>query len=59
MTEAQIMKEIEQIKSKLGYLEEHMVDWDSIMTEEDYEALLAYREEKKSGKLISEEELEL
>ena len=34
-----------------------MVDVDSIMTEEDYEALLSYREQKANKSLISHEQL--
>ncbi len=53
-----IMEKLEDIKEELHLIKEHMVDMDSIMTEEDYEALLAYREEKKTGKLVSQKELE-
>lgn len=56
-SETMIMGKLEEIKSELDYIKEHMVDMDSIMTEEDYEALQAYREEKKTGKLISHEQL--
>ena len=45
-----IKRDVEEIKTR-------MVDADSIMTEDDYEALLLYRKEKKAGKLISHEEL--
>lgn len=34
-----------------------MVDIDSILTEDDYSALTAYRREKKAGKLVSHEKL--
>lgn len=53
----QIMDELKLIKEELGYIKEHMVDSDAIMTEEDYEALLEYRQEKAEGKLISHEQL--
>lgn len=49
--------EIEAIKKDLAYLKKHMVDIDSIMTEEDYESLVEYRKEKKAGKLTSHEQL--
>ena len=35
----------------------HMVDIDSIMTEDDYNALQEYKIEKAEGKLTSHEEL--
>ena len=34
-----------------------MIDIDTIMTEEDYEAILAAREEKQGGELISLDDL--
>ena len=52
-----IYKNLELIKNKIINIEEHMVDVDSIMTEEDYKALKDYREEKSKGKLISHEKL--
>ena len=45
-----IKKDVEEIKAK-------MVDSDSVMTEDDYEALLAYRKEKSAKKLVSHEQL--
>lgn len=57
MTEVMIIKELKEIRKDLSFLKKHMVDVDSIMTEDDYSALLAYRDEKKKGKLISHEEL--
>ncbi len=53
----QIVHELEFIKEELGYIKEHMVDVDTIMTEEDYEALLEYRKEKREGVLTSHEQL--
>ncbi len=38
-------------------IKEHMVDIDSIMTEDDYKALQEYKIEKSEGKLTSHEEL--
>ena len=52
-----ILEELKSIKLDLNYIKEHIIDIDSIMTEEDYEALLNYRKEKKLGKLISHEAL--
>ena len=56
MAEA-IMIELKEIKKDLDFIKEHMVDIDSVMTEEDYEALIEYRKEKKAGKLTSHEQL--
>ncbi len=55
--EQQILKKLDKIEQELVEIKEHMVDVDSIMTEQDYEALLAYRKEKESGTLISHENL--
>lgn len=49
--------EIRTIKKEVAYLKEHMVDVDSIMTEDDFEALVEYRKEKKAGKLAPHEQL--
>lgn len=44
--------ELKAIKKDLKTLKERMVNIDSIMTEDDYKALLDYRDEKKTEKLI-------
>jgi hypothetical protein len=58
-----IANELEAIRQDLDYIKKHMIDIDSIMTEDDYIALQEYRTEKKTGKLVSHEyvkkELEL
>ena len=56
-TEQVVMEKLDRIEKEIHEIKEHMVDIDSIMTEDDYEALLAYRKEKASGKLISHEQL--
>ncbi len=56
-TESQIMNKLDKIEKELETIKERMVDVDSIMTEEDYKALLDYRNEKSTGKLISHEQL--
>ena len=53
----EIVKDIKEIKKDIAYLKKHMVDVDSIMTEDDFESLLDYRTEKEQGKLVSEEQL--
>ena len=57
INETKILQELDKIKDDLKQIKEHMVDIDSIMTEEDYKILLDYRQEKKLGKLISHETL--
>ncbi|MFW6231114.1 MAG: hypothetical protein ACOC32_03770 [Nanoarchaeota archaeon] len=52
-----INEEIKEMKKDIAYLKKHMVDVDSIMTEDDFELLLDYRTEKEHGKLVSEEQL--
>lgn len=56
-TQQMVMEKLDQIEKEVHQIKDHMVDIDSIMTEEDYEALLAYRKEKASGNLISHEQL--
>ena len=55
--EQQILNKLDKIEQELVEIKEHMIDVDSIMTEEDYEALLAYRKEKSAGTLTSHENL--
>ncbi len=61
MTEVAIPRELagelKAIRQDLDYIKKHMVDSDSIMTENDYIALKEYKNEKKTGKLISQEQL--
>ena len=52
-----IHKDLEFIKSELVGIKERMKDADSIMTEDDYEALQVYNLEKSEGKLTAHEEL--
>nr|QNO48044.1 hypothetical protein LNJNAIJJ_00006 [Methanosarcinales archaeon ANME-2c ERB4] len=51
------MHELRAIREDLDFIKGHMVDVDSIMTEDDYLSLNEYRAEKKTGKLTSHEEL--
>ena len=50
-SEQQILEKLTKIEKEVEVIREHMVDADSIMTEDDYHALLAYRKEKESGAL--------
>ncbi len=52
-TADKIFSEIRSIHEDLAFIKEHMVDADSILSEEDYKAILDSRLEKKRGKLIS------
>ncbi len=56
-TQQAVLEKLDRIEKEIHEIKEHMADRDSIMTEEDYEALMAYRKEKASGKLISHEQL--
>ena len=52
-----IHNDLKFIKSEISEIKEHMVDIDSIMTEDDYKALEKYKKEKAKGELTSHEEL--
>jgi len=52
-----IHKDLEFLKNKIIKIEEHMVDVDSIMTEDDYKALRDYEKEKSEGKLTAHKTL--
>ena len=54
-SEQLILQKLGRIEKEVETIKKHMVDVDSIITEEDYKTLLEYREEKKSGKLVSHE----
>lgn len=56
-TEEVILEKLENIEKELKTVKEHMVDIDSILTEEDYQDIIFYREEKKKGKLVSHSQL--
>ncbi len=53
--ETVILKKLENLEKEIKEIKTRMVDSDSIMTENDYSALIEYRKEKKAGKLISRE----
>ena len=55
MEQQNISHRLDKLERALIEMKKHMVDIDSVMTEEDYEALLSYRREKKEGKLVSHE----
>ncbi len=52
-----IYHELEFIKEKVIDIEKHMVDIDSILSEDDYLAIVDYKNEKSKGELISHEAL--
>ena len=56
-SEKTILQKLDKIEKEIEDIREHMVDIDSIMTEEDYLALLEYRKEKEAGKLVSHEQI--
>ncbi len=53
----EIRHELRVIREDLDFIKGHMMDVDSILTEDDYLSLNEYRNEKESGKLTSHEEL--
>lgn len=57
MEDERIVSRLGDIEKELEEIKKNMVDIDSIMTEEDYEALLAYRKEKKEGTLTSHDKM--
>ena len=52
-----LMNELMAIRNDLDFIKEHMVDIDSIMTEDDSLALKEYRKEKNAGELVSHEDI--
>ena len=50
-------EDLKFVKRELHEIREHMVDIDSILTEDDYVALDEYKREKSEGNLTSHEEL--
>lgn len=57
MSEKFILQKLGKLEKEVKKMKEHMADIDSVMTEDDYVALLEYRKEKKENKLISHEQL--
>ncbi len=61
MSDAEVQKgfesELKSIRDELAYIKDNMAEKDSIMTEDDFEALLAYRKDKHSDNLISHKTL--
>jgi hypothetical protein len=55
----EIVDELKAIREDLDYIKSHMIDIDSIMTEDDNLSLNQYRSEKRAGTLISHEELKI
>ena len=48
---------IRKIEKDLSEIKERMIDIDSVLTEDDYRALIDYRAEKARGRLILHEDL--
>jgi len=53
--EADLTRRLDALERSIDTLKRELVNQDSIMTEEDYEALLRYREEKADGSLVDHE----
>ena len=52
-----ILKKLEKVEKDIEEIKAHMIDIDSIVTEEDKEALARARKEFEKGETISFEEL--
>lgn len=52
-----IIAELDFLKKRILSIEKHMVDIDSILTEDDFTALAEYRVEKAEGSLTSHDEI--
>ncbi|MFH0874522.1 MAG: hypothetical protein V1859_01175 [archaeon] len=52
-----IRDDVESLKKEVMFLKSNMVDPDSILTEEDFIHLLAYRDEKSKRMLVSEKDI--
>lgn len=52
-----IHEDLNYVKDKIINIEKHMVDIDSIMTEDDYKAIEDYRQQKDKGELMSHNEV--
>mgnify|MGYP001568706396 CR=1 FL=1 len=57
MAETEVLQQLNAIQSDIEYIKEHMVDVDTILTEDDKNALLKARKEHKEGKTIKLEDL--
>ncbi len=53
----QILQKLDEIKSELDYIKEHMVDVDKVLSDDDKKALAEAEEEYKAGKTTSLEGL--
>ena len=51
------MDKLNEIQSELGYIKEHMIDVDAILTDEDKDDINLARKEFNEGKTISLEDL--
>ena len=52
-----VRRDLESLKKIVNEMKERMIDVDSIMTEEDYNAILVAREEKRRNELTSFDDL--
>ncbi len=52
-----IMQKLQKLEKEVTQIKAQMADIDSVMTEEDYLALMDYRKQKASGRLLSHEQV--
>ncbi len=55
-TQELILEKLDRIEKRVDLIQK-MIDPDTIMSEDDYRAVLAYREDRRRGRLISHEKL--
>ncbi len=53
----QILDKLTRLEKEVIDIKEHMVDVDSILSEDDFKALLDYRRDKSEGKMIAHDQL--
>ena len=46
----QILEKLDEIKSELDYIKKHMVDVDTVLTDDDFESLNEAEKDLKAGK---------
>ena len=46
----QILKELKEIKSDIDYIKEHIIDADTLMTDEDIESIKEAEKDLKEGR---------
>lgn len=56
-TQGNFEKRLENVERAIIEIQNKIIDFDRIMTEDDFEALVSYRKEKEEDRLISHKEV--